>query len=154
LAIDQYDRGYPGHSLDYAFAAFVPRIIWPEKPMISDLGKEFNVLATNNPNPSSAPGIFADAYWCYGWMGVISAMLLVGALFGALSTFTLWVVDNERWFYFPASVVALRMGLRVDGVLVVDIIGSLAIFLAMCGLDWLSEPVLNAGAAAFRPRSL
>jgi hypothetical protein len=124
FAIDQFDRGFPGRTLESALAVLVPRVLWPDKPIISDLGREFNLLATNNPNSFSSPGIFAEAYWNSGWWGVILLMAAVGVLLGGISRFALRWMTQRRWLLFPVVILGMRMGFRVDGMLVVDYIGA------------------------------
>jgi len=128
FAISRYDGGNPGPSLDYAFATLVPRFIWPEKPIITDIGVLFNVMATGNARSSSAPGYFADAYWADGWRGVVSFMILVGGLYTFYSRFALNVLKARRWLFFPLVLLAMKMGLRVDGALVSDIVGASVIW--------------------------
>src|SRR5690606_18534318 len=40
--VDKYDAGLPGDTLRNAAAVFVPRILWPDKPIITSLGPELN----------------------------------------------------------------------------------------------------------------
>jgi uncharacterized membrane protein len=144
LAIGLYDRGHDSPSLDNAWTVLVPRLVWPEKPILTDMGRDFNMIANNNPNSSSSPGIFAESYWLFGWSGVIGVMILLGIVFGQLSRFTLDVIQQSRWLRFPIVLLCMRMGFRVDGFLLTDYLGILVqlavIFLAILA----AEPLLTA----------
>lgn len=136
LAINWHDSGSPGPSLDHFFAVFVPRLLWPDKPEITRIGVEFSIKAMNNPNTSTAPGIFADVYWAMGWTGVALLMPLMGVIFALTSIYALWVLDSGQWHFFPVVLTAARMGMRADGFFVVDIIGPLIFLVALhvCGI--------------------
>lgn len=154
FAISRYDGGEPGPSLDYAFATFVPRFLWPEKPIITDIGTLFNMMATGSGKSSSAPGYFADAYWAAGWMGVFAFMTALGVLFTLYSRFTIAVLESGRWLFIPLSLLAMKMGLRVDGALVSDVIGASVIwFWAFVGAHMI-ERVVNGLMQVFERRRL
>jgi hypothetical protein len=131
FAMDLYDRGLPGPSLEYLWTVFIPRAIWPDKPILTDIGVAFNYLALGSTTSSSAPGLFADAYWSMGWLGIPVLMLPMGVILALLSRYSLWVIGNGKWLYFPLVLLAMRIGLRVDGFLVVDLFGPVVILLAM-----------------------
>src|SRR5262249_33735484 len=41
FAVHQYDVGQPGNSFVNVLAVFIPRFLWPEKPIITNIGTEF-----------------------------------------------------------------------------------------------------------------
>lgn len=131
FAIDQYDLGRPGRSLDNAWTVFIPRFLWPEKPSLTNIGGEFNALATNNENSASSPTIFAEAYWDFGWAGIPLLMFPLGVVHALISRYAMWALHGERWLYFPLVLLGMRMGHRVDGFYVADILGPVVIFVAI-----------------------
>jgi hypothetical protein len=142
FAISLYDSGNPGPSLDYALATLVPRFLWPQKPIITDIGVLFNLMATGSAKSSTAPGYFADAYWAAGWAGVLLFSTAIGFLFAFYSRFALDVLENGRWLLIPLALLSLKMGLRVDGALVSDVIGASVIwFWAYVGAHLVERPV-------------
>jgi hypothetical protein len=143
LAINEYDAGRRSDSLETAWMAFIPRALWPDKPITSDIGRNFNVLATGNPKSSSAPGIFPDAYYCLGWIGAPLLMIPIGLWFYALSRYALWVLATARWIHFPVVLMAMRMGFRVDGFIVTDIIGISVIICFMIVGAELAEKIYS-----------
>ena len=89
--ISSYDNNYPGESLDKAFVVLVPRIFWPEKPIINP-GKEFDTVWRDWDIFSSlAIGFPAEAYWNNGWTAVVFVSLYIGLMLGWFS---------RKWFLF------------------------------------------------------
>ncbi len=130
FAMNLYDSGQPGHTLQNAWALAVPRVIWPEKPNITEIGQDFNELAIGSRTSASAPGLFADAYWDYGWWGVPLLFLPMGALFALMSRYAIWVQRTGRWMLFPVVLMMMRMGFRVDGFYITDILGPIFLLIA------------------------
>jgi hypothetical protein len=89
-----HDQGYVGDSLKYALIVFVPRIIWPDKPEISTGGAELYTALTRQIGTSYSPGLFAEAYWNLGWLGLPLMMLPFGVLLGVVSRFSLAVTER------------------------------------------------------------
>ncbi len=163
LAIDQYDGGRPGHSLDQAWVVLIPRILWPQKPMISDIGRQFTTLA-GAPESSTAPGIFADAYWDFGWLGIPALMIPIGLFLGLASRYCVRVIADGSWIQFPVIMSIMKMGIRVDGFIIVDYAGAaVIIFFLYCGakiVERLIHPLFrrrrtrsNGGPLLTRPMS-
>jgi hypothetical protein len=133
-AIDMYDNGRPGNSLDDAWAVFIPRMLWPEKPVITQIAADFTALA-GAPENFTAPGIFADAYWNFGWAGVAGIMSAIGVLFGILSRYALSVITTGAWVQLPIVMLAMKIGMRVDGFIISDILGpSVLLFFLYLGV--------------------
>jgi len=76
-----------GESLTWFFESFVPRFLWPEKtqPSIGQLfNHEFNLSASRYTFvPTTQLG---ELYWNFGMAGVIVGMMLIGVVFGQLSS--------------------------------------------------------------------
>jgi hypothetical protein len=149
FAIRMYDAGVPSGSLDHLLATLIPRFLWPDKPIITQIGVDFNFAATGSHTSSAAPGLFADAYWNFGWSGVGLLMIPLGAILGYISIFALDVMRQRRWIYFPLILIGMRLGLRTDGFIVADIVGTLVIMGAGYAILTLLEPIL---VAVFRQR--
>ena len=109
---------------------FVPRVLWPEKPIITKLSNEFNVAATGNPKSASGPGIFGEAYWNFGWSGLL-IVIPYAVILSVLSLYSLRMVRAARWFYFPMVMYAMQIGFRVDGFFVSNVVGPCALLVAM-----------------------
>jgi hypothetical protein len=132
FAVRRYDTGQPGNSFVNILAVFIPRALWPEKPIITEVGNQFYAEATGNSQFSAAsPGVFADCYWNFGWPGVILLMIPMGIVLLLLSRYSLDVVRRELWLYFPVVLMGMRIGFRTDGFFVVDIVGGTVILVSL-----------------------
>ena len=94
------------------------------------------LVVTNGRNSCSAtssasPGLFADAYWNFGWIGVVVCMSVVGVVEAFLSRYTLDVVRREAWLYFPVVLMGMQIGFRTDGFFVIDIVGGTVILVCV-----------------------
>ena len=79
-----HDNGFlQGRGLEYVPMAFIPRVLWPGKPLI-DRGRDFTTAlgwaadasqATTSTGQTSA----GELYWNFGWPGVLVGMYLLGA---------------------------------------------------------------------------
>jgi hypothetical protein len=131
FAVNLYDSGRAGDTLSRALVVFIPRLLWPDKPVTTQVAIEFNLAATGISTSASSPGLFAEAYWNYGWTGVILLTMTLGLLLAFLSRYALGVFHREKWLYFPVVILAMRIGFRTDGYYVPDVIGALVILIAL-----------------------
>jgi hypothetical protein len=86
-------RGYPialvkneGYRPDLIYNplrfVFIPRVFWPEKPLV-DPGKEYTSLVFGvDVNSSTSAGFFTAFYLAAGWLGVLSGAVILGLLIG------------------------------------------------------------------------
>jgi hypothetical protein len=77
-----------GETMAYASYAFIPRLLWPDKPFLSK-GSWFTAYLGFSPRESEATtstGITAtgELYWNFGIPGVVLGMLFIGMLIGAV----------------------------------------------------------------------
>jgi hypothetical protein len=92
------DFGRRGGTFENALAAVVPRVLWPDKPDLSATGRNLYTAATGQEAISSiSPGIPAELYWNFGWIGVPLLMLPVGIMFAILSRMAVNTMARERW---------------------------------------------------------
>ena len=150
FAIHQYDAGRTGDSFGNSLAIFIPRFLWRDKPVITEIGTRFNFLATGNDKSGSGPGLFVDAYWNFGWTGVVLLMAVVGVLLGLWSRYALEIVHRELWLYFPVVLGAMQIGYRTDGYIIADTVGvSVLVFsvhITLKVVDRFVIPVLSRPA--------
>jgi hypothetical protein len=131
FAVRQYDSGHPGDSLSLFLSVFVPRFLWPDKPIITQVGFDFNFAATGIATSASSPGLFAEAYWNWGWPGIVLLMVPLGIVLAPLSRYALAVVHREQWLYLPVVILGMRIGFRTDGFYVADVAGGLVILVCL-----------------------
>jgi hypothetical protein len=127
FAMNQYDAGRPGDSLRYASIIWVPRLIYPDKPLITDISREFTYSINGNYDSSTSPGIPSEAYWDGGWIGVILIAIFVALTFTLWSLYTFIVIEREAWHLFFVVVIGMRTASRLDGAIVADILGPIGI---------------------------
>ena len=130
----------------------VPRFLWPDKPVINDIGGRFNLMATGNANSSLSPGYFADVYWAQGRTVDLIWMPLLGALLTFYSRFTVRMLAAGRHFCFPLVLLAMKMGLRVDGSIVADVIGGSAFWFVGFAAMKIAEPWVDMLVGTPPPR--
>jgi hypothetical protein len=68
--------------------AFIPRIIWPEKPSVPT-GQLFNrQFFGGNDDTYVSPSHLGELYWNFGWPGVIFGMSIIGSILGFIAART------------------------------------------------------------------
>jgi hypothetical protein len=127
LALSLYDNGQPGNTLATLPAIFVPRALWPDKPDMTVIGREFNYIADGNADSASSPGWLAEAYWDLGWMGLPVVMIPLGIILQCWSAFSLGILRREQWLYFPFCLLGMKMGTSIDGFIVPDVMGTVVL---------------------------
>ena len=93
-----------GSTMADLYYAFIPRIIWPEKPPVSR-GAWFTTylgMANNEAEATTSTGMttFGEWYWNFGIPGVIFGMFLTGALLSGL-----WRLAGSNPIRQPATMV-------------------------------------------------
>ena len=146
FVIHLYDSGRPGDWPKLLPAVFIPRILWKNKPIITNIGTEIYELGTGHGGSSSGAGIFADCYWAYGWGGVIIFMSAYGVIIGGLTRFSSNVMREGRWLYFPVVLMGMKLGMRTDGHYISDVPGALVILIAMYVLIRIIEKIIGLPA--------
>lgn len=130
-AIYRYDTGRPVDSFRSLYIVLVPRVLWPNKPNLSNFGTDFNFLATGNDKSSSSPGLMAEAYWNGGYVALVAIMAGIGALLFGWGVFTLRVFARGDFLFMPVVFFGMKTGARTDGAIVADIISTLVFTLAL-----------------------
>ena len=135
LAIDLYDRQVYGATFNNVFTVFIPRALWPDKP-IYDHGRKFTAHVRGADASSSTwMGWFGEAYWNAGWWGVVLAMVPAGAILYGWSRYSVATLERRSWLHLPVVFLAMYLGIRTDGSLVnelvvVSVMGVLLHFMA------------------------
>jgi hypothetical protein len=154
FAINQYDHGAPGNSYRYWSIVWIPRVIYPNKPIITDVGREMSFAANGNYNSSSSAGFAAEAYWNGGWLATVGIAIFLALVFGLWSMYSYEVIQRKAWHLFFIVLIGMRMALRVDGAFVSDILGPIAlVILAHIALELMNRFLPRALAGAMRRTS-
>jgi hypothetical protein len=88
---DVRERGFRyGETMQNLTYAFIPRILWPEKPTVTR-GSWFTAYlggSASEEESQTSTGIYsaAELYWNFGFAGVVLGMALLGGVFALLFT--------------------------------------------------------------------
>lgn len=129
--IRQYDEGHPSDWPELLPAVFIPRFIWPEKPIISDVGQDLYELKTGRRGSAVGVGIFASIYYGGGWWGLVMLVPVYSLIIGLTTVMTFRLMLEGKWHYFPVMMLAMLMGFRADGHFLTDIAGGSVILVSM-----------------------
>jgi hypothetical protein len=129
FAMTAYDQGFSGDTFALGLFVFVPRLLYPDKPIMTP-GVEFNVLVDGNPNSQSAPGMFAEAYWNGGWPLAGLTFLFMGAFYWAWEVYAKRKLASLRLGYIPVIWLGLFSAIQQDAWFISGTIGILPIALA------------------------
>ena len=77
-AMSLYDHGDGGESYKLIPWIFVPRLLFPDKPIMTNAGVNFNNKVRGSETTSTGLGVFISGYYDFGWFGLISVSVLVG----------------------------------------------------------------------------
>ena len=151
LVMNQYDSGFASDWPKLIPTVAIPRAIWPEKPIITDIGVDIYALGSGGrTTSSSSAGYFADAYWAGGWTYSIVLSVFLALVLRMLSRFALRVFYYGRWLQMITVLLAMRIGLRVDGHYISDVFGALV----FVGFFWGCCRVMEYGLPSFSRRSV
>lgn len=138
FAMARYDDGYPGNSLRYAGIVLIPRLLWPDKPVTTDLGVDFYQLMTGRRSTHLGLGIFGEGYWNLGWFGVVGLSLATGVMFGLVSRFSLGWIRRREFIYLPSIMLGIQMGaVGTTGLFANSVVGGGAILAAYAVTCWM-----------------
>jgi hypothetical protein len=129
-AMSLHDSGILGTSLQNAWLLFIPRFVWPEKPVVLGPGAEFYEVVTGRRGTFLGLSVYGDAYWQAGWTGVAIFSMLMGMLFGWFSSNALKWMSAGALLYLPVVLLGLEASLLgPTRYLVNGVLGPLPIYL-------------------------
>jgi hypothetical protein len=144
FAMDAYDSGQPGRTLAVALATPIPRVIWPDKPIVN-YGSVFTTLVNGDASSGdTGPGFFAEAYWNLGWLGVLIVAAVTGTAYAWFARRNVAALRAADLRWLPLAYWSLKMGYRPDDWFVATIIGPLPIMVAIWVLISQSMSVLTS----------
>ncbi len=130
-----------GWSIGYVFVAYVPRILWADKPMVTMLGQ----WITNNYGPGphitshTAPSWVGEFYLNFGFPGILLGCITLGVLFRLLQE--LFFRDNE-------TTPLVLMGVVILSALVLSVEKSLVVTLNSLVFNTFPIVIAYVGAVA------
>lgn len=134
-AMDLYDNGDIGTFTQNIMIYFVPRLLWPNKPVMASPGGDFHSRVSGNENAKVGATVFADGYWKSGWLGVFLFSGFMGGVLGLIARMTMAQLGRGRFFYLPAAMLGLQWGATSPtGFLQNGIIAGLPVYFGYCFL--------------------
>jgi hypothetical protein len=144
FAMNSYDSGNPGDTYSLIPFTVVPRILYPEKPIMTP-GPQFNELVTGSDASSSGAGLFGEAYWNGGWLCVILSCLYVGIVYAIFTSISVRHIPEWELAYLPVIFAGIVMGLCPDGWFVAIFVGPLLQSVVLYfSIRYFIMPVLSA----------
>jgi hypothetical protein len=113
FVIYQFDNGLPSDELKNSGYMFIPRFLWPDKPITSNSGLVVSQLLGIQSVNQIGVTTFADLYWNAGWWGLV-LMLPLGIYFGAMTIATRNILADGDWIMFPFVLSIFAMSLNLD----------------------------------------
>lgn len=141
-AMERYDAGQPGEAPQSPLVYFIPRILWPDKPTLTNPGIAFHRSVIGNPRSETRVGmsVYADGYWRMGWPGVVLFSGAMGAIFGVMTRLSHRHLREMNFLYLPATLLALGTAAQGHtGYLQNSILGALPVYLGYLGLIWIAR---------------
>jgi hypothetical protein len=135
FAMDAHDAGQIGKTFELAVWIFIPRILYPEKP-VSTSGDEFNELVVGNPESKSAPGMFAEGYWNAGWTGLVIVSVVMACCFWFWERYTQARIVSLQLQYLPVMWMGLFPAIQQDSWFVPGTLGIVPIAIVF---HWLAR---------------
>lgn len=130
-ALDFYDNGEGGDDLRLVPWLVVPRLLAPEKPIITQTSVDFNQKITGSDSSSTGMGVFVSGYYNAGWLGMILTAALVGWLLASTSVVAAAIVSQRGLLMMPVALLGVYMAFRIDGHVVADYLGSFVLLVLL-----------------------
>ena len=130
------------NSYDQVWVLFIPRIIWPNKPVFISPGMVFYTFLTGNHGTALGLSVFGDLYWQLGWSGFF-ATLFIGWLLACMTRRSVCILRRHDYLRMP--LVLLPLLLSISGLtqfFVNGIIAVIPIYLAYMGLAYIADRIL------------
>jgi hypothetical protein len=127
--IDFYNQGDGGNALEILHWVFVPRILFPQKPVMSEAGSDFHYKITGFRSSSTGLGVFISGYYQFGILGFIFASFFCGWFLAQTSAMCRYMTEKKAYLLLPVGMIGLYVAFRIDGEIVTDYIGLYVFFL-------------------------
>lgn len=112
--VAQYDLGIGGDTMSSAAIALIPRFIWPEKPILTDVGSALNEQIFGSASSFIAPSAVGDIYWNFGWWGLVVLAIPIGIAIWLGTVVASGIITRQDWFMMPFVLLAFRTALQTE----------------------------------------
>ena len=90
---------------------FIPRLLMPDKPVMTDMGTDFTEMINGTRTSSTGLGVYMEGYWNARLVGLFSVAFYIGIVLALLSYQSLLFIRDRKWMYIPLSFMAVQMGM-------------------------------------------
>ncbi len=125
-ATELYDSGNGGDDLKLLGWVFLPRLLFPDKPIMTLSGSEFNERVTGTDSSATGVGLFLSAYYNEGWMGLVAISLVAGWIFSVFGAISRVVTASGSLILLPINMLGGFTAFRIDGHFIGDLLGPFA----------------------------
>ena len=134
--ISEYNNGRPGETLSNFWQAFIPRVIWPDKPIMTNIAVDLHRMYYNDQSQTSAaaPTFSGEAYWNYGWSGVAIVSFFIGLVIGVFDCMCRWSLTGHFPEYYIIAIPAFIWAAFVESWLIISYLGQFVIIIALLAL--------------------
>ena len=133
--INEYNAGRRGESLDKFWTILIPRILWKDKPIMTNNAGKLNAQYYGGGKGTElsaiAPTYVAEAYWNYGSIGVLIVSLYLGLIIGWFSNLASKILSEPKSGYFLIAFPAIISFAYVESWVVPTYIGGIGILIVM-----------------------
>lgn len=91
---------------------FIPRLLMPDKPQMTDDGADFTERIHGTRTSSTGLGLYMEGYWNGGIFGFVIFSTYMGLVLAFLSRQSLFFVLQRKWLYLPLSFMSVRLGIN------------------------------------------
>lgn len=131
--IREYNSGRPGASLSNFWHTFIPRVIWPDKPIMTNVAVDLHRMYYNDQNQTSAaaPTFSAEAYWNYGFRGVAVVSFFIGLVIGVFDYMCRLSLTGHFPEYYIIAIPAFIWAAFVESWLIISYLGQFVIIMVL-----------------------
>jgi len=141
--MDQYNGGNAAATYRYIPWAFVPRILFPDKPRL-EIGTEIGYAIQGvNQSSSFAGTVYGEMYWNGGWFSLVISSAVYGLMLGFISVFSLLLFTQNTWLSLMIGLYGILYGFTVDTHFSVNAVGQAMIFFSLAFLYRYLAPLLG-----------
>ncbi|SUS08921.1 membrane hypothetical protein [uncultured Defluviicoccus sp.] len=126
FALSLRERGIEATSFERAYYALIPRLLWPDKPLVTALGSEITYLARGFNTSSTGISIFAEAYWNHGVLGVVLWTIHAGIVYLVYAAYAFRVMRSRSYWFLPVVLLGILSGYTHSADFVPTFIGGAA----------------------------
>lgn len=151
FAMDYYDRGGQMNTLDNLWMRFIPRLVWPDKPFMANPGADLTFMMTGLEGLGfTGLTIYADAYWQFGWFGVVGVCYVFGWTLGIITCQSLRTVTRRDFIYLPAVLIGFMLSVQIPTQFLIDFVGTIPIYAGYMVVIGAIRLVLRRGALTWK----